>query len=44
LQTLRLLGRGGFGAVSACRKVNTGALYAMKVIYKVRNGGSGGAC
>jgi len=34
--TLRILGRGGFGAVSACKKVDTGRLYAMKVMDKRR--------
>lgn len=32
--TLRILGRGGFGAVSACKKADTGRLYAMKVMDK----------
>jgi len=34
--TLRILGRGGFGAVSACKKSDTGRLYAMKVMDKRR--------
>ena len=29
--TFRVLGRGGFGAVHACRKKNSGQIYAMKV-------------
>lgn len=33
-QTFRLLGRGGFGAVYACRKKNSGTIYAMKQINK----------
>lgn len=33
-QTFRVLGRGGFGSVHACRKINSGALYAMKAINK----------
>lgn len=32
--TFRLLGRGGFGAVHACRKKNCGTIYAMKCINK----------
>lgn len=32
--TFRVLGRGGFGAVHACRKINSGTLYAMKCINK----------
>lgn len=32
--TMRLLGRGGFGTVFACRKVDSGKLYAMKAINK----------
>jgi len=32
--TFRVLGRGGFGAVHACRKTNSGTLYAMKCINK----------
>ena len=32
--TFRVLGRGGFGAVHACRKKNSGAIYAMKAINK----------
>lgn len=32
--TFRVLGRGGFGSVHACRKINSGALYAMKAINK----------
>ena len=28
--TFRVLGRGGFGAVHACRKKNSGQIYAMK--------------
>jgi len=34
--TLRLLGRGGFGAVYACRKKDSGAIYAMKCMDKKR--------
>jgi serine/threonine protein kinase len=34
--TLRILGRGGFGAVRACKKADTGRLYAMKVMDKRR--------
>lgn len=33
-QTFRVLGRGGFGAVHACRKRNSGTIYAMKCINK----------
>lgn len=33
-KTFRLLGRGGFGAVYACRKNNSGTIYAMKQINK----------
>ena len=33
-QTFRVLGRGGFGAVHACRKKNSGTIYAMKCINK----------
>jgi hypothetical protein len=29
-QNFRLLGRGGFGEVQACRKTNSGAIYAIK--------------
>lgn len=32
--TFRLLGRGGFGAVHACRKDDSGALYAIKFVNK----------
>lgn len=32
--TFRVLGRGGFGAVHACRKKNSGTIYAMKCIHK----------
>ena len=32
----RKLGRGGFGAVYACKRMNTGRLYAMKVMDKRR--------
>lgn len=32
--TIRLLGRGGFGTVYACRKIDSGKLYAMKAINK----------
>ena len=32
--TFRVLGRGGFGAVHACRKKNSGQIYAMKAINK----------
>lgn len=32
--TFRVLGRGGFGAVHACRKKNSGTVYAMKRINK----------
>jgi len=32
--TFRMLGRGGFGAVHACRKKNSGTIYAMKCINK----------
>jgi beta-adrenergic-receptor kinase len=32
----RKLGRGGFGAVFACKKLTTGCLYAMKVMDKQR--------
>lgn len=32
--TFRVLGRGGFGAVHACRKKNCGTIYAMKCINK----------
>ena len=32
----RKLGRGGFGAVYACKRMNTGHLYAMKVMDKRR--------
>lgn len=32
--TFRVLGRGGFGAVHACRKKNSGTVYAMKKINK----------
>jgi serine/threonine protein kinase len=33
-QSFRVLGRGGFGSVHACRKLNSGKLYAMKCINK----------
>ncbi|CAB9512815.1 RAC family serine/threonine-protein kinase homolog [Seminavis robusta] len=33
---MRVLGRGGFGLVSACQKGTTGKLYAMKVMSKKR--------
>ena len=33
-KTFRVLGRGGFGAVHACRKKNSGTIYAMKCINK----------
>lgn len=33
-QTFRVLGRGGFGSVHACRKADSGAMYAMKMINK----------
>jgi beta-adrenergic-receptor kinase len=32
----RVLGRGGFGLVSGCKKATTGKLYAMKVMNKKR--------
>jgi serine/threonine protein kinase len=32
--TFRILGRGGFGAVYACRKRDSGTIYAMKCISK----------
>jgi serine/threonine protein kinase len=32
--SFRVLGRGGFGAVHACRKNNSGAIYAMKCVNK----------
>lgn len=32
--TFRVLGRGGFGAVHACRKNNSGSIYAMKSVNK----------
>jgi len=32
--TFRVLGRGGFGAVHACRKKNSGQIYAMKCVNK----------
>jgi len=32
--TFRILGRGGFGAVHACRKKDSGTIYAMKCINK----------
>jgi len=32
--TFRVLGRGGFGVVHACRKVNSGSIYAMKSMSK----------
>ncbi len=32
--TFRVLGRGGFGAVHACRKNNSGSIYAMKCVNK----------
>jgi hypothetical protein len=34
--TIRLLGRGGFGAVSGCRSSLTGKLYALKIMNKKR--------
>jgi beta-adrenergic-receptor kinase len=33
---MRVLGRGGFGLVNACKKGTTGALYAMKIMNKKR--------
>lgn len=33
---MRVLGRGGFGLVTACKKGTTGTLYAMKVMNKKR--------
>lgn len=33
-ESFRVLGRGGFGSVKACRKRNCGSLYAMKIINK----------
>lgn len=33
-QLMRVLGRGGFGTVYACRKINSGKLYALKQISK----------
>jgi len=33
-QIFRILGRGGFGAVHACRKKNSGTIYAQKCINK----------
>lgn len=35
-EKIRVLGRGGFGRVYACRNVMTGKLYALKVINKKR--------
>ncbi len=35
-QVFRVLGRGGFGSVKACRKKNCGSLYAMKIVNKKR--------
>lgn len=35
-ESIRTLGRGGFGKVTACRSVTTGKLYALKVINKRR--------
>mmetsp|Transcript_11510 Transcript_11510/g.28346 ORF Transcript_11510/g.28346 Transcript_11510/m.28346 type:complete len:620 (+) Transcript_11510:133-1992(+) len=35
-ETFRALGRGGFGSVKACRKINCGNMYAMKIINKRR--------
>merc|ERR1712157_675080 len=35
-QCLQILGRGAFGTVNACRKRDTGRLYAMKQIDKRR--------
>jgi len=32
----RIIGRGGFGEVYGCRKVDTGRMYAMKCLYKKR--------
>lgn len=34
--TMRVLGRGGFGSVTACKKGTSGKLYAMKVMNKKR--------
>ena len=34
--TFRVLGRGGFGAVHACRKKNSGQIYAMKVTQQLQ--------
>eukprot|EP01038_Epipyxis_sp_PR26KG_P014949 gene14949-20109_t len=33
---LRVLGRGGFGQVNACKRSTTGKLYAMKTLHKKR--------
>eukprot|EP00957_Ditylum_brightwellii_P001614 125730-Ditylum_brightwellii.AAC.1 len=33
---MRVLGRGGFGLVTACKKGTSGKLYAMKVMNKKR--------
>lgn len=33
---MRVLGRGGFGLVTACKRITTGKLYAMKVMKKKR--------
>lgn len=33
---LRIIGRGGFGEVYGCRKVDTGKMYAMKCLDKKR--------
>eukprot|EP00471_Norrisiella_sphaerica_P006928 CAMPEP_0184490980 /NCGR_PEP_ID=MMETSP0113_2-20130426/19342_1 /TAXON_ID=91329 /ORGANISM="Norrisiella sphaerica, Strain BC52" /LENGTH=613 /DNA_ID=CAMNT_0026875139 /DNA_START=122 /DNA_END=1963 /DNA_ORIENTATION=+ len=33
-QVFRTLGRGAFGSVKACRKINCGSLYAIKIINK----------
>ena len=35
-EVLRILGRGGFGEVYACRKIDTGALFAIKCLDKRR--------
>ena len=40
--TFRVLGRGGFGAVHACRKKNSGQIYAMKVRQPTSEVHSGG--
>ena len=33
----RIIGRGGFGEVFGCRKVDTGKMYAMKCLGTIRN-------